>query len=82
MVRHEVEGARVAVRNIRRDADNDFKKPLKKKEISILVIAFALVVPASPLRAETLTLLCEWDKGGSSTFLIDFARKSVQAGNK
>ncbi|MFN2309483.1 MAG: ribosome recycling factor [Gammaproteobacteria bacterium] len=34
VVRHEAEGARVAVRNIRRDANNDFKELLKEKEIS------------------------------------------------
>jgi ribosome recycling factor len=34
VVRHEGEGARVAVRNIRRDANNDFKELLKEKEIS------------------------------------------------
>ena len=34
VVRHEAEGARVAVRNIRRDAINDVKELLKEKEIS------------------------------------------------
>ncbi len=34
VVRHEAEGARVAIRNIRRDANNDFKDLLKEKEIS------------------------------------------------
>jgi ribosome recycling factor len=34
IVRSEAEGARVAVRNIRRDANNDFKELLKEKEIS------------------------------------------------
>jgi len=34
VVRHEGEGAKVAVRNIRRDANNDFKELLKSKEIS------------------------------------------------
>lgn len=34
VVRHEAEGARVAIRNIRRDANNDFKELLKEKEIS------------------------------------------------
>lgn len=34
IVRGEAEGARVAVRNIRRDANNDFKNLLKDKEIS------------------------------------------------
>lgn len=34
IVRQEAEGARVAVRNIRRDANNDFKELLKEKEIS------------------------------------------------
>lgn len=34
VVRQEAEGARVAVRNIRRDANNDFKELLKEKEIS------------------------------------------------
>ena len=34
VVRQEGEGARVAVRNIRRDANNDFKELLKEKEIS------------------------------------------------
>jgi ribosome recycling factor len=34
VVRHEGEGARVAVRNIRRDANNDLKELLKEKEIS------------------------------------------------
>ncbi|MBZ0071634.1 MAG: ribosome recycling factor [Thiohalobacteraceae bacterium] len=34
IVRHEAEGAKVAVRNIRRDANNDFKELLKEKEIS------------------------------------------------
>jgi ribosome recycling factor len=33
-VRAEAEGARVAIRNIRRDANNDFKDLLKEKEIS------------------------------------------------
>ena len=34
VVRSEAEGARVAIRNIRRDANNDFKKLLKDKVIS------------------------------------------------
>ena len=34
IVRGEAEGAKVAVRNIRRDANHDFKKLLKDKEIS------------------------------------------------
>lgn len=34
VVRHEAEGARVAIRNIRRDANNDFKELLKEKDIS------------------------------------------------
>lgn len=34
VVRHEGEGAKVAVRNIRRDANNDLKELLKAKEIS------------------------------------------------
>lgn len=34
VVRAEAEGARVAIRNIRRDANNDFKELLKEKEIS------------------------------------------------
>jgi ribosome recycling factor len=34
VVRHEAEGGRVAVRNIRRDANHDLKELLKEKEIS------------------------------------------------
>ncbi len=34
IVRQEAEGARVAIRNIRRDANSDFKELLKEKEIS------------------------------------------------
>ncbi len=34
VVRQEAEGGRVAIRNIRRDAINDFKELLKEKEIS------------------------------------------------
>ena len=34
VVRHEGEGAKVAVRNIRRDANNDLKELLKSKDIS------------------------------------------------
>jgi ribosome recycling factor len=34
IVRAEAEGARVAIRNIRRDANGDFKSLLKEKEIS------------------------------------------------
>ncbi|GAM69122.1 ribosome recycling factor [Vibrio sp. JCM 19236] len=34
IVRGEAEGARVAIRNIRRDANSDFKALLKDKEIS------------------------------------------------
>lgn len=34
VVRAEAEGARVAIRNIRRDANSDFKELLKEKEIS------------------------------------------------
>jgi len=34
VVRHEAEAAKVAVRNIRRDANSDFKELLKEKEIS------------------------------------------------
>jgi len=34
VVRHEGEGAKVAIRNIRRDANNDLKELLKSKEIS------------------------------------------------
>ena len=34
VVRHEVEGSRVAIRNIRRDANGDLKELLKEKEIS------------------------------------------------
>ena len=33
VVRHEAEGGRVAVRNIRRDANNDIKELLKEKEM-------------------------------------------------
>jgi hypothetical protein len=81
VVRHEAEGARVAVRGIRRDADNDFKKPLKKKEISILALAIALVVSASPVRAEVVTLVCRNDGPtpghGSFTLRVDYDRKIV-----
>jgi ribosome recycling factor len=34
VVRAEAEGARVAVRNVRRDANNDFKNLLKDKDIT------------------------------------------------
>ncbi|PKM23138.1 MAG: ribosome recycling factor, partial [Gammaproteobacteria bacterium HGW-Gammaproteobacteria-14] len=34
VVRSEAEGARVAIRNIRRDANSDIKELLKEKEIS------------------------------------------------
>ena len=34
VVRNEVEEGRVAIRNVRRDANNDFKRLLKDKEIS------------------------------------------------
>ena len=34
VVRHEAEGARVAIRNIRRDANNDLKDMLKEKLVS------------------------------------------------
>ncbi|GAB4298891.1 MAG: ribosome recycling factor [Thiohalomonadaceae bacterium] len=34
VVRHEGEGAKVAIRNIRRDANNDLKELLKSKEIN------------------------------------------------
>jgi ribosome recycling factor len=34
IVKHEAEAARVAVRNIRRDANSDFKELLKEKEVS------------------------------------------------
>lgn len=34
LVRQEGEGARVAVRNVRRDANNDLKKAVKNKTIS------------------------------------------------
>lgn len=34
VVRHEAEGARVAIRNIRRDANNDIKDLLKEKELT------------------------------------------------
>ncbi len=34
VVRHEGESAKVAIRNIRRDANSDFKELLKEKEIS------------------------------------------------
>lgn len=34
VVRHEAENAKIAVRNIRRDANSDFKELLKEKEIS------------------------------------------------
>ena len=34
VVRHEAEQARIAIRNIRRDANSDFKELLKDKEIS------------------------------------------------
>lgn len=34
VVRHEAEGARVAVRNIRRDANNDIKELLKEKGVT------------------------------------------------
>jgi ribosome recycling factor len=35
VVRHEAENARVAVRNIRRDANSDLKELVKEKEISV-----------------------------------------------
>jgi len=34
IVKHEAENARIAIRNIRRDANSDFKDLLKEKEIS------------------------------------------------
>jgi len=34
VVRHDGEAAKVAIRNIRRDANSDFKELLKEKEIS------------------------------------------------
>ena len=34
IVRNEAEGGRIAIRNIRRDANSDFKDLLKEKEIS------------------------------------------------
>ena len=34
VVKHEAENARIAIRNIRRDANSDFKDLLKEKEIS------------------------------------------------
>ena len=34
LVKHEAENARIAIRNIRRDANSDFKDLLKEKEIS------------------------------------------------
>jgi ribosome recycling factor len=34
VVRHDAEAAKVAIRNIRRDANSDFKELLKEKEIS------------------------------------------------
>ncbi len=34
MVKHEGEAAKVAVRNLRRDANNHLKEILKKKEVS------------------------------------------------
>jgi ribosome recycling factor len=34
LVRSEAEGARVAIRNVRRDANNDFKNLLKDKAIT------------------------------------------------
>ena len=34
MVRNEAEGARVAVRNLRREANSALKEALKKKELS------------------------------------------------
>lgn len=34
IVRHEAEGARVAVRNIRRDANHDIKELLKEKDVT------------------------------------------------
>jgi ribosome recycling factor len=34
VVRHDAESAKVAIRNIRRDANSDFKELLKEKEIS------------------------------------------------
>ena len=34
VVRNEAENAKVAIRNVRRDANNDFKELLKEKEIS------------------------------------------------
>ena len=34
VVRHEAEGGKIAIRNIRRDANGDFKDLLKEKEIS------------------------------------------------
>jgi len=33
-VKHEAENARVAIRNLRRDANNALKEALKKKEVS------------------------------------------------
>lgn len=42
------------------------------------VLAIALFVQASPTRAETLSLVCEGDTGGSEEFLIDFDQKTVQ----
>jgi ribosome recycling factor len=33
-VKHEAENARIAIRNLRRDANNALKEALKKKEVS------------------------------------------------
>ena len=34
VVKHEAENARVAIRNLRRDANNTLKEALKKKDVS------------------------------------------------
>ena len=42
------------------------------------VLALALLAPASPARAESLNLLCEYEKGGSNEFLIDLDQKTMK----
>lgn len=48
--------------------------------LRVSAVALMLAIQTLPVRAETLTLLCEWEKGGSTTYSIDLDKKTVTAG--
>ena len=42
------------------------------------LLAVALLIPLAPVHAESLSLFCEYEKGGSNEFLIDTDQRTMK----